>query len=181
MYLTITGQFIRSIIEEGLQTTQETIHITLAYLTHKALDFIRRLADAYRRIVRKQETEKPLLHLTVRKTEGIVLKLRVIVLDGQITALIDDRYRIGRSRIDGIQHRTAGYDVFNLFHRIMMKFHQLYQVSWGTRLKPIAAYLFLSKGIQQTERIVHAYRLIAEMITVVVFLQQFTSFGIIYA
>ena len=93
MHLAVTGQFVGSIIEEGLQTAQETIHITLAYLTHKALDFIRRLADAYRRIVRKQETEKPLLHLTVRETEGIVLKLRVIVLDGQITALIDDRYR----------------------------------------------------------------------------------------
>ena len=63
----------------------------------------------------------------------------------------------------------------------MMKFHQLYQVSRGTRFKPIATYLFLGEGIQQAERIVHAHRLIAEMIAVVVFLQQFTSFGIIYA
>ena len=148
MHLAVTGQFVGSIIKKGLQAAQETVHITLANLTHKALDFIRRLAHAHRRIVRKQETEKTLLHLPVRKTEGIVLKLRVIVLDGQVATLVNDRYRVGRSRIDGIQHRTAGYDVLNLFHRIMVKFHQLYQVSRGTRLKPIAAYLFLGEGIQ---------------------------------
>ena len=89
MHLAVTGQFVGSIIEEGLQAAQETVHITLTHLAHKALDFIRGLAHAHRRIVRKQETEKTLLHLTVRETEGIVLKLRVIVLDGQITALID--------------------------------------------------------------------------------------------
>ena len=33
MHLTVTGQFVGSIIKEGLQAVQETVHITLANLT----------------------------------------------------------------------------------------------------------------------------------------------------
>ena len=63
----------------------------------------------------------------------------------------------------------------------MVKLHQFHQVGRCTRLEPVAPYLLLGKGIQQTEGIVHPHRLITEMVAVVVFLQQSASLCVIHA
>ena len=49
-----------------------------------------------------------------------------------------------------------------------MELEQLDEVGRRACLKPVAAELFLRKGIQQAERIVHAYGIFREMVTVVI-------------
>ena len=104
----------------------------------------------------EQEAEESLFYFTVWESEGIVLELGVVVLDGEVAALVDDRYRVGGSRVDGIQHRAAGDDVLYLFHVVVVQFHEFHQVGRRTRLKPVASYLSFSEGIEQAEGIVHS-------------------------
>ena len=56
-----------------------------------------------------------------------------------------------------------------------MELEQFDEVGRCSSLKPVTAEPSVGKGIQQAERIVHAYRLIAEVITVIIGFQLCTS------
>ncbi len=95
-------KFVRYIIEESLQAVQERIHITFANISYKTLNLLWGFCNTYRCIIGQKETEKTLLHLTVRETESVILKFFIIAFDCKITALIDYRHRIGRCRINRV-------------------------------------------------------------------------------
>ena len=126
MHFPVACQFVGGVVEEGAQAVQETVYIPLADFSYETLDFVRRFAGTYRSVVGEQEAEKALFHFAVRESEGIVFEFGVVILDGEVAALVDDRYRVGGSRVDGIQHRAAGDDVLYLFHVVVVQLHKFH-------------------------------------------------------
>ena len=109
MHFTVARQLVRDVCKHSLQPFEEIIYFACHYFLHKALNLVGRLTYAYRRIVGQQELEEALFHLAVGETQRIVLEHLVVALDGEVAALVDDRNRVGRSRIDS----TANVAIFS--------------------------------------------------------------------
>ena len=55
-------------------------------------------------VIRHQEPQKSLLDLPVRESEGVEAESSVVFLDGEIPALVDDRYGVvtGENGVEGL-------------------------------------------------------------------------------
>lgn len=145
VHFPVTSQFVGNVGKHGFQTLKEIVHLSRHDFFHKTLDLVGRLADAHRSIIWQEEFEESLFHLPVGEAQRIVFEHPVVTLDGQVTALIDDGDGIGGSRVDAVQYRLAGHDVFQIFNRKMVQFQQFNQVSRSPCFKPVAAEARLAK------------------------------------
>ena len=159
-----------AVCEQGLQTGHKTLHIAVSDIPDEIVDSKRPIFTSREKIGAKKLGESP-LHLLIRESETVTIELFVIVLDSQIATLEQQRDRVVVHRV----HAVHGAHIHLLgsepVKRVVGVLQYLHQERRRARGKPEVAKILAIERIQQTERIIHTDRLLAEMVAVIVFLQ----------
>ena len=121
MVLTLTDQFVRRIGKEAFQAGEEGIGLTRADFLHKILDMERRFHLVHRSIERQKKTEEAVFNLGIGKAQLVSAEFRVIPLDGQVTALVDDGDGIRGGHIHTVENILRGILVGHAFQTIIMQ------------------------------------------------------------
>ena len=87
------------------------------------------------------ELKEPFFHFPVREAQFIYARLRYIALDGQVTALVDYRYRIGRRSINAVKNIGGRLLVGHPVQVVLVLLQQFDQVGRRACLEPVAAVL----------------------------------------
>ena len=175
MQLDVLRQLVRAVRQERLQTFHEAVDVARFDVGYEVPDRESAPRLLQWSVIRKEELEEPFFHFPVREAQFIYARLRDIALDGQVTALVNHRYRIGRRRIDAVKDIGGRLLVRHPVQVVLMFLQQFDQIGRSPRLEPVAAVLSFLESVKQTERIVYAWAVRVEMIAVIVSLQPLTG------
>ena len=122
-------------------------------------------------VIAGNHRQKATLHLIVREVEQEHIHFAVVVLNRQITALVNHWQRIFRVSlvVDKLIQRIFPSRQF--VNTLVEVVHQPNQVSGRAGSEPKVADILAIKGIQYTERIVNIRHLFTEMIAIVMLFQ----------
>ena len=122
-------------------------------------------------VIAGNHRQKAALHLIVREVEQEHIHFAVVVLNRQITALVNHRQRIFRVSlvVDKLIQRIFPSRQF--VNPLVEVVHQPNQVSGRTGGEPKVADSFIIKGIEYAKRIVNIRHIFAEMIAIVLLFQ----------
>lgn len=120
-------------------------------------------------IMIEQELREASFHLAIREARQIIVEVRVVALDGQIPALVHQRQRIRRHRIEAAQEVAGDFLAGQVFQLIAVALQRFHKDGGGAGLEPIVLKTLVTECVQQTEWIVNACRLAAKVIAVIFF------------
>ena len=97
-------ELVRAVREEPLEPLHESVYVPFADIIHEPLDLEPGPCPVAFGVIRHQESQEPLLDLPVRESEGVEAEFLVVLLDGEIPALVDDRYGVvtGENGVEGL-------------------------------------------------------------------------------
>ena len=162
---------VRNAGKEGRQALAPCVEVIAQESTRQLYrQGVRRLLRA--EIVGGNQREETLFHLVVRQIEQVGVGEAVVVLDGQITALIDHGQRALHVRPVVDKIRRVVILPRQLVEVLVRMAEQAYQVTGRTRAKPIVLDIPNAKRIEQAKGIEDVRLPLTEMITVIMPLQQ---------
>ena len=135
----------------------QTLHELFYFPGTNILDKLRNVYDAvpvFRYIIFREVLYEALAHLAVGKTQSVGLELFVVVFDGQISALVEQRQRVLVHGVDGIEGVRRQILLGDIFQLILCFLQLLHQKGRSPRLVPVVAKLAAAESAQQTVRIV---------------------------
>lgn len=115
-------------------------------------------------------------HFPVRITQLIALQQRIILLDGKITTLVEQRKRWSHLLWRNIKVINPYTFLLNIHHSHMILLQSLDEITWRTGTEPISRNLFVLQGLHKTERIEYIFWMITEMIAIIIW-RKFTYFS----
>ncbi len=93
----------------------------------------------HRSIEWQEETEETVFHLFVGEAQLVGAEFRVIPLDGQVTALVDDGYGISRGHIHTVEDVFHSILVGYALQVVIMQLEQFYKIGRRTRCEPVTS------------------------------------------
>ena len=168
MPLVVSIVTVRHRLQKVVQQAEGSIHIPLLYQYRHLGDSRVSLRRLVRQIMRQETTIQPHPNLLVRQCQLIQLCRFVISLDGDIPALIEQRYDGGHRFCEGIKVLLAHlYGLAKVCRQEFIFSHHIDEIGRCARSEPVIIHFLLGKAIQQAIRIEHIRRWPSEVITVI--------------
>ena len=164
--LGVAHDFIVGIGEHGRHEAHEVAGAAGTERTHETGDGEGRAALGAG-VERKQEAGEALLHLLVGKAETVLPELRVVALDGEVAALVDDGDGVAREGVDAVEHVGRGHLLGEVGQDVVVALQEPDEIGGRARLEPVAAEFQLAEGVEQAEGVVDADAVLAEVVAVV--------------
>ena len=141
--------------KEAAQAREESVHITALQLADELADIERGVCLGYRSVEGTDEVEETIFHLLVGEPQRVHPEALVVVLNRQISALINHGYRIVYIRAVIAQRSLIHLNTLHLPQVEIGLLQHLHQEGGRAAGKPVITIRTLLQGTQHTEGIVH--------------------------
>ena len=142
---------IRYRAKESLEQVQGTVHVVLYQALCHAASRVGGIERVRGDVRRNESLGQAYLHLLVWNVEGVVIEVLVIVLDGDIAALIEERHDGGHFFCRGIKLIVGCFDVGKFRRQGVVLSHHVDEIGRRARTKPIRTYLLLGEASEEAE------------------------------
>ena len=115
-------QFVGEVGKEGLQAGEEGVVIACTQFLHKLTDIKSLVAVRHRSVVWYQKVDKTIADFVVGELQQVIAKLLVVVLNGEITTLVNQRDRITGIHAILREHGSRSFNAIEQGTQIVFRF-----------------------------------------------------------
>lgn len=168
VHFLVSYDLVVAVGKERLQAACEGFGLPALYLADEVADGEYAGGGGAGEVVGHKELDEACFDLSVREAECVDVEDFVVVLDGEVSALVDEGQRVLVHHVDAVEYVRGDFllrDVFEVVAGLL----QLADEQRGCAgLEPVVAELFLAECGEQAEGVVYAFAFGVEVVAVVI-------------
>lgn len=174
----VACQFVRAVGKETLEAFHKGVYPSLLHIRHKMDDFESGIFGRQVGVAWEEKAYEAFFHLLVGESQGIAFETPVVILDGEIVALVEDGYGVFFHSVDVVERIGRRHFPCQAVQVIMVAFQQFDQESGRARFESVIFEFTDFQGVNQDERVVKIFPFAGKVVSVVPFFQLLASFRI---
>lgn len=160
------GQLVGRVGEEALEAAEESVDVAAFHFLHEAHDFEGGVPLAQVDVVGEEEADEAFLHFLVGESEGVGLEASVVVLYGEVSALVEDGDGVGVHGVDAGEGVGGGHLAGEAVEVVAVALQELDEEGGGAGLEPVTSEIPLGEGVEEAEGVVDVVAVLGEVVAV---------------